>query len=189
MDEISLTDLRRQFFGPTLDESILYGVDCLMDLFGVDRDKYQPERQTQQEVVERMSLKRSASDLNAFEPFRDASVKSEEKTAVSTLDGDEERKSSDASKRDSVDNSINSNDTPKENVSSTSSTSMEEKLSKGSSLKEKLSAGKKRSINLSLSSKEPSKSPRNSKLSSSSEHSRKTKSSSTGSSKSISPNP
>lgn len=33
-DQISLTELRRFYFGPTLAESILYGYDCLQEFFG-----------------------------------------------------------------------------------------------------------------------------------------------------------
>ncbi|XP_065094504.1 uncharacterized protein LOC135715023 [Ochlerotatus camptorhynchus] len=178
MDKISLTDLRRQFFGPTLDESLLYGVDCLMDLFGVNRDGYL-ERQSRQEVLDRMSLKRSVSDLNMFESCRDVSLHGEESSPVRSLVGVEDQKNLDVLKRESTASSTKSNNTPQDNVSSTST---EEKISKESSKQDRIS-GKKRSINSSLSSKEPSKSSRSNKLFSSSEQSRKTKSSSTGSSK------
>ncbi|XP_062551253.1 uncharacterized protein LOC134216363 [Armigeres subalbatus] len=70
MDQISLTDLRRQFFGPTLDESLLYGVECLRDFFSwrqhfdTDPTYSQTSRERSDSVVSDFNLYQSCRDLN-----------------------------------------------------------------------------------------------------------------------------
>ncbi|XP_021696987.1 uncharacterized protein LOC110675670 [Aedes aegypti] len=48
MEKLSLTDLRRQFFGPTLDESVLYGVDAVVEHIGVSNRDGGSGREDQQ---------------------------------------------------------------------------------------------------------------------------------------------
>nr|XP_029715629.1 LOW QUALITY PROTEIN: cell wall integrity and stress response component 3-like [Aedes albopictus] len=77
-DQISLTDLRRQFFGPTLDESVLYGVDCLRDLFCGNQDNVPRSSSSR----ERRNSSRIASDLHMYQSCRDVSLRDSEKALV-----------------------------------------------------------------------------------------------------------
>ncbi|XP_021696988.1 uncharacterized protein LOC110675671 [Aedes aegypti] len=79
MDQISLTDLRRQFFGPTLDESVLHGVDCLRDLFCGERDDFPRSSR------ERRHSNRVVSDLHLYQSCRDVSIRSGEDASADTV--------------------------------------------------------------------------------------------------------
>ncbi|XP_062534094.1 uncharacterized protein LOC134203228 [Armigeres subalbatus] len=112
MDQISLTDLRRQFFGPTLDESLLYGVECLRDFFSwrqhfdTDPTYSQTSRERSDSVVSDFNLYQSCRDLNelAHSPTESAISKkqnryrrklsNEQKGKPSILNIKSERKSS-----------------------------------------------------------------------------------------------
>lgn len=78
-DQISLTDLRRQFFGPTLDESVLHGVDCLRDLFCGERDDFPRSSR------ERRHSNRVVSDLHLYQSCRDVSIRSGEDASADTV--------------------------------------------------------------------------------------------------------
>ncbi|XP_055599599.1 uncharacterized protein LOC129748857 isoform X2 [Uranotaenia lowii] len=98
MDNISVTDLRHRYFGPTLDESILYGVECLRGLF----------RSSNQQSNNKLS------DLHLYKSTLDTSIGSDRRlTENSLISGS--RNSSRRGSRDSsrlVSSSVDSNLVP-----------------------------------------------------------------------------
>ncbi|XP_058814594.1 dentin sialophosphoprotein-like [Topomyia yanbarensis] len=73
MDKISLTDLRLRFFGPTLDESVFYGIDCLLDFFGTKYNRFS-EEEFKLAAAERSGTKKAVSDLNLYKSCHDVSI-------------------------------------------------------------------------------------------------------------------
>ncbi|XP_058454462.1 serine/arginine repetitive matrix protein 1-like [Malaya genurostris] len=73
MDEISLTDLRLRFFGPTLDESVFYGIDCLLEFFETKYNRFS-EEEFRLAAAERIGSKKSISDLNLYKSCHDVSA-------------------------------------------------------------------------------------------------------------------
>nr|XP_029715621.1 protein gar2-like [Aedes albopictus] len=74
-DRISLTDLRRQFFGPTLDESVLYGMGFVAGQTGAsDRDRESGRTACQQTKTERKYSK-EAVDLQDGENITSADTR------------------------------------------------------------------------------------------------------------------
>ncbi|XP_055545973.1 uncharacterized protein LOC129730569 [Wyeomyia smithii] len=73
MDKISLTDIRLRFFGPTLDESVLYGIDCLMDIFTGKTSQYM-EEEFELAAIERSGAKKAHSDLHLYKSCHDVTT-------------------------------------------------------------------------------------------------------------------
>ncbi|XP_029709308.1 uncharacterized protein LOC115255388 isoform X1 [Aedes albopictus] len=115
MDQISLTDLRRQFFGPTLDESVLYGVDCLRDLFCGNQDNVPRSSSSR----ERRNSSRIASDLHMYQSCRDVSLRDSEKALVPKKEHDHMGKElMNSHGRKSKSSSLSSKSSKKKSVSS-----------------------------------------------------------------------
>ncbi|XP_058818111.1 uncharacterized protein LOC131681373 [Topomyia yanbarensis] len=74
MDKISLTDLRLGSFGPTLDESVFYGIDCLSGLFFGSKHNNFSEEEFKLAAVARSESKKAVSDLNLYKPCHDADI-------------------------------------------------------------------------------------------------------------------
>ncbi|XP_055635754.1 uncharacterized protein LOC129775268 [Toxorhynchites rutilus septentrionalis] len=153
MDSISLTDLRRCFFGPTLDESVLYGIECLGYFFGWKATIDQREHGS--------VPSRPISDVQLYKSCSDESI---DKGTPSL--NSEQRENETARKSDDI-----SNHDP---FPSATAVVKQEKLESFSQEDNKI--GKRRSIISKSSSKASSKSYHTAKLPSSFEQSTRTNS-------------
>ncbi|XP_062703943.1 serine-rich adhesin for platelets [Aedes albopictus] len=74
MDRISLTDLRRQFFGPTLDESVLYGMGFVAGQTGAS-DREQESGRTYRQTKTERKYSKEAVDLQDRENITSADTR------------------------------------------------------------------------------------------------------------------
>ncbi|XP_062535554.1 uncharacterized protein LOC134204758 [Armigeres subalbatus] len=143
MDRISLTDLRRQFFGPTLDESILYGVDGLIANIGHDDDEHRK--------VDRTSARKDSKDDSNH---REIKTPSEDIKTILNKDG--KRNSTSTSKSDGSGNTSLSHSIPSEKQRK-KSTDSDSKHSKSAERQIKQNGEKRASVSSSEDAKSPGK--------------------------------